>query len=185
MMRTMAAELSRAQEHSITNAMRRAALAEGSVPPGGLVVVGERINVDTDPYRLPAELAHKELDLDFLLRLGAFPPGPSRRRLRALGLRWDAALNLLLPDRSGRWEDARADEVARAIKDPLWRRFRVVVLLGQRVTRAFQFAPAPLAWHGPFAIFPHPSGRSSTLRDPTYLAQVQAFAATIMQRAKE
>lgn len=181
--RRMAATLSKAQKFLIQNAMIRAATDATPAPGGNLIVVGERLNVEADPFRLPPELAPKELDLDFLLKLGAFPPGPSRKRLRRLGLRWDAAINLLLPDRSGRWEDARADEVAMAIMDPLRRRFRAVVLLGQRVTRAFQLPAEPLTWHGSFAVFPHPSGRSSTLRDPEYLKRVKSFAEEIHARA--
>jgi hypothetical protein len=127
------------------------------IPPDATVLVAERANgVERDDTGTSAPLR---------LRKGALEWGPARERLVSLGLRWDAAMNLLpgQPTRTASWtaaDRARARQVAfdTAIlaKEHEWR----LVLVGARVCGAFGVRYEPLAWDEDrrTLVVPHPSG---------------------------
>lgn len=102
----------------------------------------------------------RETDLRFLLRLGAFREGLGRRRLLSAGLRWDASMNLLMPDACGSWDPARAREVAASVEREVTEKFGLILLAGTKVTKAFGLKLALLETEGPFLVIPHPSGRN-------------------------
>jgi len=122
-----------------------------------VVMVGERLNLSGCVWR-PSDPA-MELDFRLLRRLGALRWGPSRDRLLAAGVRWDAAVNLLMPDAVGKWEAGRASEVAEAIAPEL-NRYDVVILLGARVEDAFRGRLR--RW----LRLPHPNGRNREWNNP-------------------
>lgn len=124
-----------------------------------VVVVGERLNMGGRLYR-PMN-PDNELSYRFLRRLGGLRWGPSRDRLISAGVRWDLAINLLMPDRVGMWEQERARQVAASIIEELLRDFDLVVMLGKRVEDAFAYAMQhdQRRVHR-FMGIPHPSGRN-------------------------
>lgn len=132
--------------------------------PIGVVVVGERFNQGSWAPRD----ASLETDPRFLLRLGAFKRGLGRKRLEELGLRWDAAMNLLMPSPViGEWDAEKADRVAGACWPYLEQTYRVIVMCGRRVARAFKRdgdIPS-LEAQGRVLLLPHPSGRSRAWND--------------------
>ncbi len=149
----------------------------------GVVVVGERMN--RAPWR-PAIREH-ELSPRFLLKLGAFNLGSGRRVLaKSLGLRWDAAMNLLMPAWNGteEWDHRRAQQVAGACRSYLEAEFTTIVLLGRRVTRAFGLEHLDfLQAEWPYAILPHPSGLNRWWNEEPKRLAAQRFAAQIVERS--
>lgn len=141
-------------------------------------VVGMReagLPVSQDEWR-------RRRDLDWLLSVGAFRSGPSRRFLMfELGLRWEASMNLLPPGSC--WDAEVARSVARAARLGLEARFDAIVLCGSQVHAAFGYgrwkAPSVIAWAGTkspalpsdasgllkFILLPHPSGRCRAWND--------------------
>jgi hypothetical protein len=129
-------------------------------PPGGVLLVGERANNDGFPSE------HDENPL-YCISRGAFLWGPSRDRLTGLGLRWDAAMNMLhaQPTRRAAWGPAEREKAARVMQATLalaaergWR----LVLLGERVCASAGVEYEPLAVgryrEADVLISPHPSG---------------------------
>ncbi len=124
------------------------------------VVIGERRNAVSGPVD------------------PAFESGPSAARLRSLGLRWDAARNLLPPAPSGTAAWSRADAstaAARIARD--YPDGATLVLCGRRVAEAFGLAAEPpltrrviwdLGGHPGLDVLllPHPSGLSRWWNDP-------------------
>jgi hypothetical protein len=97
---------------------------------------------------------------------------PQGEKLRSIGARWDDALNLLPPARSGAWEPDWARWAAAALLGAMgteeWRYDRLL-LVGARVSAAFDCpldflelsseAPLYAGWENVLCL-PHPSGRS-------------------------
>ena len=145
-----------------------------------IVLVGERYNSDRD-WR-PRD-GSRETDLRFLLRLGAFRRGTSRMCLVKYGLRWDAALNLLMPSAEvGAWDPGRAREVASAIRDDLEEMADAIVLTGRRVPRAFGMTGGFLTAEGKYAFVPHPSGLNHWWNDHGNRARARDFFGGLVER---
>jgi hypothetical protein len=138
-----------------------------------IVVVGERYNLGRD--WTPRDRA-RETDLRFLVRLGAFRKGTSRRCLVKHGLAWDAALNLLMPSsRVGAWDPGRAREVASSIRVELEDTFDSIVLAGRRVPKAFGVSGEFLTVEGKYALIPHPSGLNHWWNDHVNRERAKEF----------
>jgi hypothetical protein len=123
------------------------------------------------------------------MQCGCFLWGPARDRLTDMGLRWDAALNLLpaRPTREATW-DAEDRRWATAVADDLYARAEAlrwrVVLCGQRVCQAAGAAFEPLAIGAHRGartlVVPHPSGLSRWWNDPGNAATARELFARAM-----
>lgn len=137
------------------------------------ILVGERSNRSYDkglasPWNGP--------DLDAMVQVGAFRSGRCRDLLEnRVGLRWDAAVNLLPPSRFLDWNNTMARHVAACISQALLERFSRIVLCGRRVQRAFfNVRPDLKVWNrGSWFCIPHPSGLCHEWNDPAILAHVK------------
>ena len=100
------------------------------------------------------------------LKLGCMNRGRGHDVLRDIGLRWEAGINLLSPSRLlGNWNVQIAARTAEEWRERL-QEFDLVVLLGRRVSAAFNMSAA--AWFtkmGRFALLPHPSGQNRMWND--------------------
>jgi hypothetical protein len=127
-----------------------------------VLLVGERSTRDVE-WRSGAP--GTEMNLSFLMRLGAFTYGPGRERMLDVGIRWDRAINLMTPAPSGAWDARRARAVALAIRPVVLAKFELVVLLGARVAEAFGVPRLPNVRTEQFLMVSHPSGRNRQWND--------------------
>lgn len=145
-----------------------------------IVVIGERRNAR--PWR-PAD-PKKEMDPRFLLKMGAFNRGTAWRFMHdKVGLRWNAAMNLLMPTWAGGedWRSNRAEEVARACAPYLEKEFDCIVLTGRRVAQAFGKSIDFLERDGKYFSLPHPSGLNRWWNDAKNLEKAQRVCAELVE----
>ncbi len=137
-----------------------------------MILVGERANG-------PEALDRSSTSAHVRLRHGAFRYGPSRERLLKLGLRWDAAMNLLprSPRATATWTAADREQAREAalslcqLAEDQW----CLYLLGRRVVESFGLTWAPFALQSvtvdglvrvKCVACPHPSGLCRWWNEP-------------------
>jgi hypothetical protein len=122
-----------------------------------VILVAERFNAPRVPRwdEMPVERW-----IRLSLRLGAFRKGLGASRLLSLGLSWDRALNLLPPSPiCGEWDAERARDVAVTLLGQLQDEDELL-MVGRKVTEAFDVAIPFGESVGGFTAVPHPSGRN-------------------------
>lgn len=159
-----------------------------------IVLIGERAN---GAYAMDQQ----STDARVRLRHGAFRWGPARDRLMKLGLRWDAAANLLprQPTREAAW-DAEARAQAAAAAEAMWvwaaqTTDTTLVLCGSRVAKSFGLSFDPLVRQSatveldqedrvvvPAYVIAHPSGLSRWWNEAGNREAARALFAQLSER---
>lgn len=144
-------------------------------------LVGEKSSGDFDLEVARLWLRPSMESMKAIIQLGAFQGGQSWARLHGtLGLRWDAACNLMWPSKSDFWLTTRTAKIAAMLRHPdLLGEFDRVVLCGTRVQRAFGYnARLGDVWRdGQMCGIPHPSGRCRAWNDPHKIAEAMEMLA--------